>query len=89
MRYDPTVPLAHVLLAKWEDNPQQADFLRGYGLKLLPDDSSLWAQAAASLVEQKDFPRALKAADKALALDPKDADALEVRAAGVAGVKDR
>lgn len=87
LRYDPTVPLAHVLLAKFEENPQRADFLRGYGLKLLPEDAGLWSRAAASLVEQKDFARALKAADKALSLDPKNADTQKARAAAMAGVK--
>ncbi len=81
LRYDPTVPLSHVLLAKFEENPQRADFLRGYGLKLLPNDATLWARAATSLVEQKDFKRAMTAADKALALDPKNEAAQKARAA--------
>lgn len=58
------MPLAHVLLAKFEDDPPRAAFLRGYGLKLLPGDATLWAQAAASLVEQKDFKRALQGRTK-------------------------
>ena len=75
LRYDPSVPLAHVLLAKFEENPQRADFLRGYGLKLLPDDAILWARAAKSLVEQKDIKRAQQAAQQALNLDPSNAEA--------------
>lgn len=42
-----------------------------------------WVRAAASLNEQKDFKRALQAADKALSLDPNNADALKARAAAV------
>lgn len=83
LRYDPTVPLAHVLLAKFEEDPRQADFLRGFGLELLPDDAGLWARAAASLVEQKDLKRALQAADKALMLEPNNTDAQKARTAAV------
>jgi hypothetical protein len=39
LRYDPTVPLAHLLLAEFEENPQRAAFLRAYALKRLPDDA--------------------------------------------------
>jgi WD40 repeat protein len=73
--YDPSVPLAHLLLAKFEDNPQRAAFLRDYGLKHLPDDAGFWSRAATSLVEQKDFKRAVHAAEKALKLDPLNSDA--------------
>lgn len=39
------------------------------------------------LAEQKDFARALQAADKALALDSKNADALQARAVAMEGMK--
>ena len=83
LRYDPTVPLAHVLLAKFEENPQRADFLRGYGLKLLPDDAGLWERAVRALHEQKDEERARRALGKLEKLD-KDRAAV-VRETGAIG----
>ncbi|MBX7209949.1 MAG: hypothetical protein K1X78_16650 [Verrucomicrobiaceae bacterium] len=99
---DPTVPLAHVLLAeallreeaekKPEERdasvPQRAAFLRKYGLKLLPpDDATLWSRAATSLAAQQDFPLALQAADTALKLDPNSAEAKKARDAAMEGMK--
>jgi WD40 repeat protein len=64
LRYDPTVPLARLLLAKFEENPQRAGFLRDYDLQRLPDDAALWARAAKVLAEQHDPERAKRALDK-------------------------
>ena len=94
LRYDPTVPLGHILLAGAllrddagkkvaERDPkaaQRAAFLRTFGLKLLPEDSGLWARAAASLFEQRDYTLALGAAEKALSLDAKNVPSLCTRA---------
>ena len=75
LRYDPTLPLTRLLLAKFETNARRATFLRDYDLKRLPSDPALWSRAAASLVEQKDFRRAQQAAEKALRIDPNNAQA--------------
>ena len=69
LRYDPTVPLARLLLAKFEEDPQRAAFLRDYELKRLPEDAVLWSRASISLVEQEQPGKALEAAHKALDLD--------------------
>ena len=89
LRYDSTVPLAHLLLAKFEENQQRAAFLREYELKRLPEDAALWTRAATSLVEQKDFKRALQAAEKALKLDPLNADAKKALEAAKQGGSDK
>jgi WD40 repeat protein len=85
LSYDPSVPLAHVLLAEVIEaeesrSPQdkreasktnQARHLRTYGLKLLPAaDAGIWCRAAESLLRQKDYPKAKEAAEKALAISP-------------------
>jgi hypothetical protein len=85
LRYDPSVPLAHVLLAEViqtkearkprekrdETKVMQAMHLRAYGLKLLPAaDAELWCRAAESLLRQKDYPKAREAAEKALTISP-------------------
>src|SRR5688500_2359930 len=77
LRYDPTVPLAHVLLAQFEEDPQRAAFLRGYGLKLLPDDAGLWERAGRALHEQKDEERTRRALAKLAVLDSARAAALQ------------
>ncbi len=61
LRYDPTVPLARLLLAKFEENSQRAAFLRDYDLQRLPDDPALWSRAVEALHEQKDEMRARRA----------------------------
>lgn len=83
IRYDPTVPLAHVLLAEallHKDTekeaeerdpsvPQRSAFLRDYGLKHLPEDAALWSRASQSLLNQHQGAVALDAARKAVALN--------------------
>ncbi|MCX6878945.1 MAG: WD40 repeat domain-containing protein [Verrucomicrobia bacterium] len=84
---DPGHPLIHIALAALEDAHRgRADFLRGYGLKRLPDDARICAKAAGFLNLLGDSARALSAAEKALKLDPGNeaaqserANALELR----------
>jgi hypothetical protein len=44
--------LLHVALAKFENNPQRADFLRAFGLARLPKDSVVCVRVAQMLLEQ-------------------------------------
>ncbi|MDR3403246.1 MAG: protein kinase [Chthoniobacter sp.] len=76
LRYDPTVPLARLMLANFEENPQRAAFLRNYDLKRLPDDPALWERAVRSLHDQKDDERARQALQKLEKLAPGKAAAL-------------
>jgi hypothetical protein len=76
LRYDTTVPLARLLLAKFEANLQKAAFFRDYDLKRLPDDAALWERAVQSLHEQKDDARARQALQKLETLAPAKAAAL-------------
>jgi WD40 repeat protein len=78
MMVNPSHPLIHIAYASLEDDAR-ADFLRSYAVQRLPADSACCAQAAALLMLQEDHPRALRAAEKALALDPKNVEALQVR----------
>ena len=71
LRYDPTVPLAHLLLAEYEDDSRRAAFLRDYELKRLPMDAVLWSRASEILLNQEQADMALEAARKAVALDAK------------------
>jgi hypothetical protein len=85
LRYDPSVPLAHVLLAEVMEKEesakpegsrdtlklQQAVHLRRYGLKLLPEhDAELWCRAAESLQRQNEVTHSRLAAEKALKIAP-------------------
>lgn len=58
---------------------KRAAVLRNYGLKFIPDDAGLWARAATSLVEQKDFLLGSQAIEKALALDKNNAQVVELK----------
>jgi WD40 repeat protein len=93
LRYDPSVPLAHLLLAEViqtkearkprekrdETKVMQAMHLRAYGLKLLPAaDAGLWCRAAESLLRQKDYSKSRQAAERALAISPGMARAARV-----------
>jgi WD40 repeat protein len=74
IRYDPSVPLAHLLLAEFleakENMPNITDIgrarhLREYGLKLLADNNDeLCLRAAESLFRQKDYAKCRAAAKK-------------------------
>lgn len=68
LRYDPTVPLSRLLLGEFVQ--YEGAFLSDYDLKRLPDDAALWARASKSLLAQKLPEEALKAAQKAVKLDP-------------------
>ena len=76
LRYDPTVPLARLMLAKFEENPQRAAFLRDYDLKRLPDDPALCDRAVRALHDQKDDERTRQALQKLEKLAPEKAAAL-------------
>ncbi len=75
--YDPAVPLAHLLLAAFQDDPQTAAFFRDYDLKRMPDDAALWARAVQALHDQQDDARARQALDKLAKLDPAQAAKLK------------
>jgi WD40 repeat protein/serine/threonine protein kinase len=76
LRYDSTVPLAHLMLAKFESDSQRAGFLRDYDLKRLPDEPLLWERALRSLYDQKDETRVRQALQKLEQLAPGRAGAL-------------
>jgi len=90
LRYDPTVPLARLLLAgallrqdaankpaeRDPSLPQRAAFLRDYDLQRIPDDAVLWERAVRALHEQKDDARAHRALLKLEKLAPEKAAAL-------------
>jgi WD40 repeat protein len=77
LRYDPAVPLARLLLAKFEEDPRRAAFLRDYDLKRIPEDATLWVRAVKALAEQHDMERAKQALEKLAALDAEKARPLE------------
>lgn len=60
--YDPTIPLARLLSAEFENNPQRAAFLREYDLRRMPEDPDLRERASRSLAKQKEAAAALDAA---------------------------
>jgi predicted Zn-dependent protease len=65
------------MLARFEENPQRAAFLRDYDLKRLPDDPAVWERAVRSLHEQNDDTRARRALTKLEKLAPEKAAALK------------
>jgi len=77
---DPSHPLILFALGAVQKNPATQALYRDLGLKRLPRDARLCARAAEILKLQGDRPRALAAAEKALALDPRYPAALAVRA---------
>ncbi len=76
---DPLHPLILFALSAVEENPATRTWYRDLGLKRLPADARLCARAAEILKLQGDRPRALAAAEKALALDPRNLPALAVQ----------
>jgi hypothetical protein len=76
LRYDPTVPLARILLAGFAPDPQRAAFLRDYDLQRMPADAALWERAARALHAQKDEPRTRRALDQLAKLAPDRAAAV-------------
>ena len=76
---DPSHPLILFALSALEKNPATQALYRDLGLERLPADARLCARAAEILKLQGDRPRALAAAEKALALDPRYPPALAVQ----------
>lgn len=77
---DPSHPLILFALSAFAKNPATLALYRDLGLKRLPADARLCARAAEILRAAGDRPRALAAAEKALALDPHHPPALAVQA---------
>ncbi len=82
---DPLHPLILFALSAVDENPPTRALYRDLGLKRLPADARLCARAAEILKLEGDRPRALAAAGKALALDPRNSPALAVQAWARAG----
>jgi WD40 repeat protein/tetratricopeptide (TPR) repeat protein len=76
----PNDPILHVALAGFETNPERADFLRSFGLARMPDDPVLRNVMGRMLLEQHRPKQALSAVDKSLAADPRNEEALRLRA---------
>jgi WD40 repeat protein len=84
LQYDPTVPLGHLILARFdplqvagrESDVRHKDFLREFDLARLPDDPALWLRAANELGSQN-ASKALRVrvATKATALSPNSPEA--------------
>jgi WD40 repeat protein/tetratricopeptide (TPR) repeat protein len=75
----PDDPLLHVALAKFENNPQRANFLRTFGLARLPNDSSICVRVAQMLMEQHEPKLALTAVEKGLLTDATNESAQHLR----------
>jgi|GEM_PF-2483711 len=87
LRYDPAIPLAHLLLAGalnaggmgWHPDPRSV-ILHRHELQFLPENAALWSCAATILLEQGNHSLALQAAEKALKLEPSNLEALKAKA---------
>jgi len=75
----PADSLLHVALAKFENNPQRANFLRAFGLDRLPKDSVVCVRVAQMLLEQHQPKLALTAVEKGLLTDAKNESAQHLR----------
>ena len=75
----PDDPLLHVALAKFESNPQRADFLRAFGLTRLPKDSTICVRIARMLLDQHQPKLALTAVEKGLLADATNESAQHLR----------
>ena len=76
---DPSHPLLQIALASLSDYARQADFLREFGVKHLPDDAVICRDAAAMLIQQNDKLHAMRAAEKAIQLDPDNPETIRLR----------
>jgi WD40 repeat protein/energy-coupling factor transporter ATP-binding protein EcfA2 len=65
----PDDPLLHVALAKFENNPQRAAFLRAFGLARLPKDSVVCVRITKMLLDQHQPKLALTAVEKGILAD--------------------
>ncbi len=95
LRFDPSVPLAHLLLAgaymgenisrrttlRGSFSPQRIAFLREFDLQHLPDDAALWERAIRALHEQKQSAHAKRALEKLSRLSPEKAAQLKIQLA--------
>ena len=95
LRFDPSVPLAHLLLAgaymdknvahritlRGSFSPQRIAFLREFDLQHLPDDAALWERAIRALHEQKQTAGAKRALEKLSRLSPEKAAQLKIQLA--------
>jgi WD40 repeat protein/energy-coupling factor transporter ATP-binding protein EcfA2 len=75
----PDDPLLHVALAKFENDPQHADFLRAFGLARLPGDSVVCTHVGQMLLDQHQPKLALAAVEKGLLADPTNETAQHLR----------
>jgi WD40 repeat protein/tetratricopeptide (TPR) repeat protein len=75
----PDDPLLHVALAKFENDPQRADFLRAYGLARLPKDSVVCERIAQMLLDQRQPKLALTAVEKGILADATNESAQHLR----------
>jgi len=75
----PGDPELHVALAKFENNPQRADFLRAFGLSRLPKDPVMCVRIAQMLLEQQQPKLALTAVEKGLLADGSNESAQHLR----------
>ena len=75
----PEDPLLHVALAKFEDDPQRADFLRTFALVRLPKDSVACVRIAQMLLDQHQPKLALSAVEKGILVDATNESAQHLR----------
>ncbi len=75
----PDHPLLHIALARFETDSKRADFLRSFGLARLPKNNAFCTRAAEMLLVQYRPELALAAVDKALAANPADLPAQQLR----------
>jgi WD40 repeat protein/tetratricopeptide (TPR) repeat protein len=75
----PGDPMLHVALAKFENDPQRADFLRAFGLARLPKESAVCVCIAQMLLDQGRPKLALTAVEKGLLTDPTNESAQHLR----------
>lgn len=67
LQYDPTVPLGHLILARfdprqvvsYDSDVRHREFMREFDLARLPNDAALWLRAATELARQN-APRAIR-----------------------------
>jgi tetratricopeptide (TPR) repeat protein len=76
---DPAHPLLQIALAGLNEYARQAEFLREFGVTSLPNDVEFCRDAAEMLMKLNDRPRAMRAVEKAIQLDPNNPDTIRLR----------
>ena len=76
---DPGHPLLQIALASLNDYARQADFLREFGVKRLPDDAAICREAAELLIQQNDRRRAMRIVEKTIQLDPDNPETIRLK----------